>query len=163
MRVQWRSDSGETLVEVLAAVIILGIAGVAIVAGLQLSVQASDIHRKQTTGSAYARSYAEAIERWVAADAGHYVECAGASAYTPALVGFAVPSGYDADHAAAKRVAPDGGAAGPCSGNDTGVQRIDITVAAPDGRAVEELTVLLRKACPLTQPGPFAPAAPVCP
>ena len=53
---------GATLVETLVALVILGIAGVAILAGLQLSVTASDIHRKQTSGGAYVRGYAEAIE-----------------------------------------------------------------------------------------------------
>jgi len=142
-------DRGETLVEVLVAVVILGIAGVAIVAGLQMSVTASDIHRKQTTGGAYARSYAEAIEGYVAAAAGSYVPCAGAGAYPPATVGFAgeLPPGYTASHSAALRVPPGGGAAGSCSGNDSGVQQIEVTVESNDGRAAEKLTILLRKPC----------------
>src|SRR5690348_15563467 len=84
-----RSDRGESLVEVLVALSILGVAAVAILAGLQLSVKTSDIHRKETTGGAYARSYAEAIERYVASAADHYVTCAPANAYSPATVGFA--------------------------------------------------------------------------
>ena len=80
-RDSWGSDRGESLVEVLLSLTILGIAGVAIMAGLQLSVTASDIHRKQTTGSAYARSYAEAIQRYVAA--GNYAACAGAGERGP--------------------------------------------------------------------------------
>jgi type II secretory pathway pseudopilin PulG len=149
---RWGSDRGETLVEILAAVVILGIAGVAIVAGLQMSVTASDIHRKQSTGGAYARSYAEAIEDYVAAAADHYVACAAANAYSPATVGFAgdLPGGYTATHGAAMRVPPGGGAAEQCSGNDTGVQQIDITVRSPDGRAAEELTVILRRPCSAT-------------
>lgn len=141
-------ERGETLVEMLVALVILGVAAVAILAGLQLSVTTSDIHRKQTTGGAYARSYAEAIQRYVASAAGHYVACAGADAYAPATVGFAaeLPTGYTATQAAARRVAPDG-AAGPCSGNDTGVQQVDVTVSSQDGRAAERLTVLLRRPC----------------
>lgn len=148
-RPDWRSDRGETLVELLVAVVILGIAGVAIVAGLEMSVKTSDIHRKQTTGSAYARSYAEAIEDYVASAAGNYVPCASGSSYAPATVGFAgaLPAGYTASHSAALRVPPGGGVAGPCSGNDTGVQQIAITIASNDGRAAEELTVMLRKPC----------------
>jgi type II secretory pathway pseudopilin PulG len=151
-RTPLRSDSGETLVEILVALVILGTAGVAIVAGLELSVKASDIHRKQTTGGAYARSYAEAIADWVASDAGHYVPCAGAGTYGPATVGFAsqLPPGYTGTQAAAKRVPPDGGLAGACAGNDTGVQQINITVKSNDGRAAEELTVMLRRPCDAT-------------
>src|SRR4051794_35211596 len=90
-------ERGESLVEVLVALTILGVAAVAIVAGLQLSVKTSDINRKQTTGGAYARSYAEAIERYVASAPDHYVACAAANAYAPATVGFAgeLPGGYN--------------------------------------------------------------------
>src|SRR4051812_14134644 len=97
-RTGMRNDSGETLIEVLVAIVILGIAAVAILGGLQLSVAASDIHRKQTTGGAYARSYAEAVERYVAADPSNYRPCATANAYTPVAVGFggALPPGFAA-------------------------------------------------------------------
>ena len=144
-----RSDRGETLVEMLVAIAIIGVAGVAILAGLRVSVATSDIHRKQTTGSAYARSYAEAITEYVASAASHYVPCAGANAYSAATVGFVgqLPAGYTASHTAAQRVPPTGGAAGVCSANDSGVQRIDIQIATPDGRAAEDLTVLLRNPC----------------
>ncbi len=142
-----RGERGETLVEMLVALTILGLAGVAVLAGLQLSVTTSDIHRKQTTGGAYVRSYAEAIQRYVAA--GNYVACAGPGAYPPATVGFAgeLPAGYTATQSAAKRVPPDGGAAGVCSGNDTGVQQVELTIASADDRATERLTVLLRRPC----------------
>jgi len=146
----WVDDRGETLVEVLVAVVILGVAGVAVVAGLQMSVAASDIHRKETTGGAYARSYAEAIQEYVAA--GHYAPCAASGDYAPSTVGFsgALPAGYTASQAAAKRVPPDGGPAGVCSGNDTGVQQVQVTVASNDGRASEKLVLLLRKPCDAT-------------
>jgi type II secretory pathway pseudopilin PulG len=148
-RTRPRDEQGETLVEVLVALVILGVAGVAILAGLQLSVTTSDIHRKQTTGGAYARSYAEAIERYVASASDHYVACAPANAYSPATVGFTgeLPAGFTGAQAAARRVPPDGGAAGSCSANDTGVQQVTITVSSGDGRAVEELAVLLRRPC----------------
>ncbi len=147
-RTHRRNERGETLVEMLVALIILGVAAVAILAGLQLSVTTSDIHRKQTTGGAYARSYAEAIQRYVASAPDHYVACAGADVYAPVTVGFAaeLPAGYTATQLPAKRVAPEG-SAGPCSGNDTGVQQIDVTVSSQDGRAAERLTVILRRPC----------------
>ena len=149
-RTRGGSDSGETLIEVLVAIVILGIAAVAILAGLQLSVTTSDIHRKETTGGAYARNYAEAIERYVAAAPGNYQACATAGAYGPATVGFAadLPPRFTATQAPARRVLPDG-TTGACSGNDTGVQQVDITVSSDDGRASEQLTVVLRRACTL--------------
>lgn len=140
------AEAGATLVEVLVALSILSIAGVAILAGLQMSVYASDIHRKQSTGGAYVRNYAEAIERYLDTP-GNYVRCAGANAYAPATVGFTVPAGYTASHEATVPLAGDGSvASGSCPASDTGVQRIRVIVRADDGRATERLTIVVR--CP---------------
>jgi type II secretory pathway pseudopilin PulG len=140
------SDQGETLVEVLAAVVILGIAGVAVMAGLLLSVKASDIHRKETTGSAYVRSYAEAIQNYVdAAGTTNYKPCAGADWYTPAKVGFTVPTGFTASQTVALSVSPTGSTSS-CS-SDTGVQAVTLSVTSADNRASEKLFVILRKPC----------------
>ncbi len=142
------SDAGVTLIETLAAVVILSIAGVAVMAGLQLSVKASDIHRKQATGGAYVRSYAEAIEKHLDTE-GSYVPCAGAGAYAPGVVGFTVPAGYTATASAATPLDGSGAAitTGSCPGRDKGVQRITLTVSSNDSRAAERLTLVLRKAC----------------
>lgn len=59
---RWRSDRGETLVELLVAMAILGIAGVAIMTGLMVSVKTSDQHSKAATGGAYVRNWAERIQ-----------------------------------------------------------------------------------------------------
>lgn len=146
-RLASRGDAGVTLVETLVALSILSIAGVAVMAGLQLSVQSSDIHRKQATGGAYVRSYAEAVEKYLSTE-GHYVRCAGANTYTPGLVGFTVPSGYSAQQLAA--VPLDGGgtaAGGACPAKDSGLQRITLTISSSDNRATERLTIVVRKAC----------------
>jgi type II secretory pathway pseudopilin PulG len=140
-----RADDGATLVETLVALVILGIAGVAILAGLQLSVMTSDIHRKQTSEGAYVRGYAEAIEKYLATSA-NYVKCAGANAYSPATVGYTIPSGHSAQQAAA--VPLDGnGTALTCPGGDQGIQRLRLTVSSSDNRAVETLTVVVRRFC----------------
>jgi type II secretory pathway pseudopilin PulG len=145
LRAGGRCDDGSTLVETLVALAILGIAGVAILAGLQLSVMTSDIHRKQTSDGAYVRGYAEAIEQYLATSA-NYVKCAGANAYSPATVGYPIPSGHSAQQAAA--VPLDGnGTALTCPGGDQGVQRLRLTVNSSDNRAVETLTVVVRRAC----------------
>ncbi len=139
---------GETLVEVLVAVVILGIAGVAIMSGLMLSVKASDMHRKETTGGAYVRSYAEAIQRYVAS--GHYTSCAAANDYNVAAVTNQIsdlPSSFTPNQAAARSVGPNGVAASlPCS-SDSGLQQVTLSVKSNDGRADETLTVVLRKPC----------------
>jgi type II secretory pathway pseudopilin PulG len=145
-RIRWGSDRGETLVEVLAAVVILGIAGVAVMSGLMLSVKASDMHRKETTGGAYVRSYAEAIQQYVAS--GHYIGCAAANAYNVTAVTNQIsdlPTNFVPTQTAAKSVGPTGAASG-CS-SDTGVQQVTLSVKSNDGRADETLTVVLRNPC----------------
>jgi type II secretory pathway pseudopilin PulG len=140
-----RSDIGATLVETLVALAILSVAAVAILAGLQLSVTASDIHRKQTSDGAYVRGYAEAIEQYLNTT-GNYVPCAGVNAYSPATVGYTVPAGHNAQQAAAVPLAGDGSAAS-CPGGDKGVQRLRLTVSSADDRATETLTIVVRRNC----------------
>jgi prepilin-type N-terminal cleavage/methylation domain-containing protein len=150
-RLASRSDAGVTLIETLVALSILSIAGVAVMAGLQLSVQASDIHRKQATGGAYVRSYAEAIEKYLNT-VGHYKPCAAADDYNVSAVTdelSTLPSAYKIEHSAATPLDGGGNAitTGSCPSRDQGVQRLTLTVASTDGRATERLTIVVRKAC----------------
>ena len=57
-----RDERGETLVELVVALAILGIAGVAVLTGMMLNVRASSANRNEAGGSSYARSAAEAIQ-----------------------------------------------------------------------------------------------------
>lgn len=141
-----RRDDGATLVETLVALAILGIAGVAILAGLQLSVMTSDIHRKQASDGAFVRDYAEAVEQYLATSA-NYVKCAGADAYSAATVGYTVPTGHSAQQAAAVPLAGDGTTTLTCPGGDQGIQRLRLAVRSSDSRAVETLTIVVRRAC----------------
>jgi type II secretory pathway pseudopilin PulG len=149
-----RADAGETLVEVLISVVILGLAGVAVMAGLGLSAKASDIHRKETTSGAYVRSYAEAIENYVASD--HYQPCAAANAYNVGAVAtlggtlaagkLILPNGFTATHDTAVSVGAAGAATG-CS-PDTGLQKLTLHVASPDTSVADEtLVIVVRKPC----------------
>jgi type II secretory pathway pseudopilin PulG len=141
---RWSADRGETLIELLVAILIMGIAVVAVVGGLLASVKFSDVHRKQATGGADARSYAEAVGRYVAGD--QYVECAAPSAYAPATVGFAAPSGFTAAVASVEYWnAGTRTFTGTCS--SSGLQRVTVQVASTDGRAAEKAIVVVRKPC----------------
>jgi len=141
-----RSDNGASLVETLVAVVILGIAAVAILAGLQLSVTASDIHRKQTSDGANVRSFAEKIEQHLNTT-GNYVKCAAANTYRNAI-SFNLP-GHDVQQAAAVPLNGDGTEAtsGTCPTRDQGVQRLRLTVSSADGRSTETLTLVVRRSC----------------
>lgn len=144
-----RGDRGETLAEVLVAVVILGIAGVAVVGGLGLAVKSSDIHRKETTGGAYVKSFAEAIEDYVGTGgATHYKPCAAADAYKVGAVmsAFSLPAGFTATQDPAKSVGPTGAVSSSCT-SDTGIQQLTLHVASADNRATESLTLVLRNPC----------------
>ena len=144
LRSRMRSDAGETLVEVLAALVIVGIAAAAILAGLQLTVKSSDLHRKEATGGAYVRSFAEAIQNYV--DSNGYKTC-GTAASTYAAVSVPdLPSGYTPKVTSVQSWT--GSAWGACTAN--GIQRLDIEVISTGNaahRATERLTVILRKPC----------------
>ena len=151
LRTRRTDDRGVTLVETLVAVAILGIAGVAVLAGFQMSITASDMHRKQTTGGAYVRSYAEAIQQYLAADPAHWVACvpdhtydlsALPAAYKPA----AWPSGYDATQTGSvPQTQYDDPAVGDCT-KDTAVL-VTLEVTAPRNRAKETLQIVLQRPC----------------
>jgi type II secretory pathway pseudopilin PulG len=138
-------ERGESLLELLIAVVIMGIAVVAIMAGITTSVLMSDIHRKQATAGAAVRTYGEAIENYVA-DVG-YTNCAAASSdtlgpYAATAVGFIVPVGYRVTASAA--TSWNGSSWVTCTGIDS-VQKVTVRVASADSRATEKLDVILRK------------------
>jgi type II secretory pathway pseudopilin PulG len=72
----WSDDRGESLIEILVAVLILGLTVAAVMGGLLTSVKVSDLHRKQATAGADVRSYAESVTRAVASPGG-YKTCNG--------------------------------------------------------------------------------------
>jgi prepilin-type N-terminal cleavage/methylation domain-containing protein len=135
-------ERGETLLEVMVAVTVLGVAAVAIGSGMALNAKVSDIHRKQATAGAYVRDYAETIESTVAG--GGYVSGTGAyAAYSPG-------TGYSAS--ASKQCWTTGSAWATCTAaNDIGVQQLTLRVSSTDGRANEKLVLVVRKPCTPSQ------------
>ncbi len=72
-----RGERGETLVELLATIVIMSTAVIAVVAGIGVAITASDRNAKQVTSIVVARNYAEAIA------AAKYVPCATSATYAP--------------------------------------------------------------------------------
>lgn len=139
-----RDDRGETLVELVVAIAILGIAAVAILQGLMVSIQSSVMHRNDASGGAYVRSFAEAIQTDV--DTNGYRTCANAQSGYAGVAVPDLPAGYTMTVTAVHSW--DGSAWGPCTA--AGVQRLDLRVTTTGDalhRADERLTVILRRPC----------------
>jgi type II secretory pathway pseudopilin PulG len=76
-----RGDRGETLIELMVAMMIMGTAILALLGGLATAIRVADIHRKQATAGALVRDLAEAIQTEVAASPSAYRACADRSQY----------------------------------------------------------------------------------
>jgi type II secretory pathway pseudopilin PulG len=142
-------DRGESLLEVLVAVSIMGVAMVAIVGSLVTGILVSDVHRKQATAGAAVRDYGEAIENAVAG--GGYVPCATAASYaSPA--GFVIPAGYSKSVVAGSMRYWNGSGWQTGCTTDIGLQQLTLQVASTDGRASERIVLVLRRPCRLSDP-----------
>jgi prepilin-type N-terminal cleavage/methylation domain-containing protein len=151
-RARQRLDRGETLIELLVSIVIMGIAVVAVVSGMTASVITSDTNRKEATATTTVHDFGEAIEALVAT--GTYIP--GPAPYLPAS--FPVPFGYST--AITVKNCWVGTGWTPCTlANDSGVQQLTLQVASTDGRAVESLVIVVRKICAL---GPGQPVCPSC-
>jgi Tfp pilus assembly protein PilE len=137
------ADRGETLVELLITIVIMGVTVVAVVGGLMTSIQMSDIHRKQATAGAAVRDYAETVDRYTGSTG--YVACAPASAYSPSTVGFTAPAGYTASVASVRYWT--GAAWTSACASDLGLQQVTVQVASDDARATESSVLVVRKPC----------------
>ena len=138
-------ERGETLLELLIALTIMGITVVAVIGGLVTTITVSDVHRKQSTAGAAVRDYAENVEKFVAG-AG-YTACATPSSYAPGVSGidFTPPAGYAASAVAVRYWSGTAWVASPCA--DIGLQELTVQVASSDARATERLVLVLRKPC----------------
>ena len=139
-----RNERGETLVELVVAIAILGLAAVAILGSLMMSVRTSVMHRNDATGAAYVRSFAEAIQSSV--DANGYSSCASAESTYAGVTVPDLPASYTKSVTAVQSW--NGSTWGACTAN--GVQRLDLAVTSVGVaplRAEEKLTVIVRQPC----------------
>jgi type II secretory pathway pseudopilin PulG len=134
-------ERGETLAEILVTISIMGIAFVAILGAIGVSVMASDVSRKEGTAEALLRSSAEQVQQ------APYVDCASTSSYPVASASGSVTVSITSVKywdGTSTNPATFGGSC-PVPVGDQGVQSIDLKAQANDGRATETLTIFKRE------------------
>jgi prepilin-type N-terminal cleavage/methylation domain-containing protein len=142
------AEGGFTLTEVLAALIILGVAITAILAAMGTSIIASDTHRKLVSDDAILRSYAEQLQ------SAAFVDCATPAQY-PA---FSDPGGHWTGYQASITVidswntgtSPANGVTfgGACTAGSAGagLQQIKLQARSTSGRGgTQAMTILKRR------------------
>lgn len=141
-------ELGETLVELLVTVAIMGTAFVGILAGIGTTFMATGSHRQDATAEAVVRSYAERMKDPTGMV---YVSCATSATYGVPN-GFSVPAGgwtatvstllyWQGD------TAPATFTAAACS-TDKGLQQLTLTVTSPPGDHQATATVVIVKRKP---------------
>jgi type II secretory pathway pseudopilin PulG len=145
-RMRRRGQRGETLIELLLTVGILGTAFVGVLAGIGTTLTASDSQRQAATAETVLRSYAERMKDPVDVP---YVDCATTATYTTP-VGFTLPSAQWS--ASVTTVLLWQGNTPPtflasCPVPDKGVQQLTLRVTSPAGahQAVETVVIAKRE------------------
>ena len=141
-----RHERGETLLELLVTVTIMGTAFVGILAGIGTTFMATDSHRQDATAEAVVRSFAERMQDPTGT---LYVNCATSATYgTPN--GFSLPAaGWSAVVTSVGYWQGDTAPAtftGAC-GTDNGLQQLTLTVKSPVGshQATAVVVIVKRK------------------
>jgi type II secretory pathway pseudopilin PulG len=155
-----RRDAGESLIELLIALAILGVVFVSFLVAMATAASTSDEHRKQATSNTILRSMAEYLQDSRPTGTAPYVATCSASYSTP-LANFR--SGYQlADGsfplagasppyvATIQAIAYWNGDSTPATFSpscttDSGLQRLTLQVRSSDNRAVETLQIAKRK------------------
>lgn len=129
------SDDGNTLVEVMVAVAIVGIAFSAVIGGIYTAVTASDVNRKQANAATYLSSYADAVK----SDA--YAACATSYPGT----GFALPAGFTMDPVVVSYWQAGTATFDAACGVDSGLQRVTLSIRSDDGRVAVDVQLGKRR------------------
>ena len=128
------ADDGSSLVDILLAVAIMGVAMATVVGAMMTASQGADVSRRTAEAQLLTRSYAEAV----AADP--YADCA----TTYAATGFTLPAGYSRTTTVTFWNTTTGAFGTACTAPDTGLQRVTVTIATADARASDTLSFTKR-------------------
>ena len=144
------SESGETLVELMITIAILGVSMVAILGALWTTLRVADFNSKTSSGDTVLRTFAETMKEGGAADTYHYVPCtvAGAAVAYPAYAPVAPYNHYDATVIQIQYLTgydasnqPTFTTNGLCpSATDLGLQQLTVKVVGPDNDVAVKTT-----------------------
>jgi Tfp pilus assembly protein PilE len=136
------SERGDTLVEILIAVAILGIAFAGILAGLATAISLSGRQRGQANADIVLVSSADSVKNQA------YVSCptVSVSSYS-ATSGVTLPAGWAVSNLTITALKSWNGTAWSttCPATDKNVQLVTITASAPDGKSSESVEVVKRR------------------
>lgn len=139
-------DFGETLIELLVTIVVMGIAAAALVGGLLVAVNASLLHKQQVQAERLLRAWAEQAAAVTDAE---YPSCSNAGWYSSKAP--AAPSGWSFGVTSIRVWDAASGAFVPCgSATDVGIQRARLTVTAPGSGLAgisRALDVSIRRPC----------------
>ena len=142
LRRLWHRERGETLVEVLITITIVGIAFTGILAGLATAINLSGRHRGQANADVVLVSAAESVKSQA------YAPCPGVTttSYNPTQ-GVTLPSGWAASNIEITSVKKWNGTAfvASCPAADGNLQLVTITATTPDNKSTESVEVVKRK------------------
>ncbi|GAA1940398.1 type IV pilus modification PilV family protein [Kitasatospora viridis] len=123
-----RGEEGETLIEVLVAVVLMGVAFVAILGGMGTAIISSATQQKVTSADSIIRSAAETVV------SDQYASCAVTYGTPAPPAGFTVTVEVDYWDGA-------GTFGRPCPAADTGVQKVTLTVHSTGPHPVRDTTL----------------------
>jgi len=143
-----RDERGETLLELLITITIMGILFVAVLMGVATAISSSTSQRHQANAEVAVRAYAERV---IDSNDLAYVNCATPASYaSPA--GFAPPADYTATITSIKywngaNNPPIFASPGACPTTDNGLQQITVTLQSPAGKdqATESAVIVKRR------------------
>jgi type II secretory pathway pseudopilin PulG len=145
-------DGGETLIELMVTVLLVGVAVVALLTTMITVVTSAHGHKRRVQAENEATSIVEAIDRMA------YVPCANTSSYAAALASAPTPTFIPTITSVEKlqnRAATTATFGASCpGGGDQGAQQITVRVAVPGRYAVSAEVVLVKRddTCPVNPP-----------
>jgi prepilin-type N-terminal cleavage/methylation domain-containing protein len=135
-----RNDRGETLIEILIALVIIGLIVSAFFATMSTSASASKAHRDLVTADAVLRDYAESTKQAFSQQC--LLSAAGTPVANPGAYAAPLPAGFSAP---TETAGPPPTALPLTCPPATAVEEVDITVTLPGGNVKRVLSIEVRK------------------